>query len=129
MGETIIPKEWAQMIPLWKNFTENPVAVQFNHRALATSTAATVLALYLYAQRFPLSPRSKVLMNLVLGMTGVQASLGISTLLLYVPVELGVAHQSGSLVLLSLLILMLHSLRVPKSSIRQVTNVAKQALK
>jgi hypothetical protein len=37
--------------------------------------------------------------------------LGISTLLLYVPVSLGSAHQAGALTLMSLAVASLHSLR------------------
>eukprot|EP00613_Pedinella_sp_CCMP2098_P001609 CAMPEP_0171631544 /NCGR_PEP_ID=MMETSP0990-20121206/23734_1 /TAXON_ID=483369 /ORGANISM="non described non described, Strain CCMP2098" /LENGTH=435 /DNA_ID=CAMNT_0012201217 /DNA_START=89 /DNA_END=1396 /DNA_ORIENTATION=- len=45
------------------------------------------------------------------GMVVVQVCLGVSTLLLYVPVELAAAHQLGSLVLLSFSTLAAHSLR------------------
>ena len=38
-------------------------------------------------------------------------ALGISTLLLYVPVSLGSAHQAGALTLMSLAVASLHSLR------------------
>ena len=38
-------------------------------------------------------------------------ALGISTLLLYVPVSLGSAHQAGALTLMSLAVAALHSLR------------------
>jgi cytochrome c oxidase assembly protein subunit 15 len=36
MGNSIIPVEWADYKPLWKNFTENSIAVQFNHRVLVS---------------------------------------------------------------------------------------------
>jgi cytochrome c oxidase assembly protein subunit 15 len=42
-----------------------------------------------------------------------QITLGISTLLLVVPVPLGAAHQAGALVLLTMLILMNHEMRKP----------------
>jgi len=46
-------------------------------------------------------------------MVVVQASLGISTLLLYVPVSLATMHQAGSLALLSFSLWLLHTTRDP----------------
>ncbi|XP_062079044.1 cytochrome c oxidase assembly protein COX15-like [Humulus lupulus] len=46
-------------------------------------------------------------------MAGLQVTLGISTLLSYVPVSLGSAHQAGALTLMSLMILLIHTLRKP----------------
>ncbi|XP_057970295.1 cytochrome c oxidase assembly protein COX15 isoform X2 [Malania oleifera] len=43
----------------------------------------------------------------------VQVTLGISTLLSYVPVSLGTAHQAGALTLLTLMILLNHTVRRP----------------
>jgi cytochrome c oxidase assembly protein subunit 15 len=43
-----------------------------------------------------------------------QVTLGITTLLAYVPVHLAASHQSGSLVLLSLIIWLSHELKYLK---------------
>lgn len=44
-----------------------------------------------------------------------QVGLGISTLLLYVPTPLAATHQSGSLILLSVALWLIHELRrIPK---------------
>ena len=42
-----------------------------------------------------------------------QVTLGISTLLTYVPVSLGAAHQAGALTLFTVVLGLLHSLRRP----------------
>jgi len=34
MGERIVPSDMFAMEPVWKNFLDNPAAVQFNHRYL-----------------------------------------------------------------------------------------------
>lgn len=34
MGENFIPDDFLAKTPLWKNFLENPSAVQFEHRVL-----------------------------------------------------------------------------------------------
>lgn len=39
--------------------------------------------------------------------------LGIATLLLYVPVELGVLHQAGGVTVLTTLLYVLHTVRLP----------------
>lgn len=44
-------------------------------------------------------------------MAAVQVSLGIATLLNYVPVHLGALHQTGALVLFTLFLQALHSVR------------------
>ena len=46
-----------------------------------------------------------------------QVTLGISTLLSYVPVSLGTAHQAGALTLLSLMVLLNHTVRRPSMSL------------
>ena len=44
---------------------------------------------------------------------GVQVALGVTTLLTYVPVSLGSAHQANALALFSVALALLHSLRRP----------------
>ena len=48
----------------------------------------------------------------------IQAALGISALLLHVPVVLGVAHQAGAILLLSTAILLAHAFR--EDSVRTI---------
>ncbi|XP_075221377.1 heme A synthase COX15-like [Lycorma delicatula] len=51
-------------------------------------------------------------------MAWMQVGLGISTLLMYVPVSLAAAHQSGSLILLSLAVWLTHELKYVKRVIK-----------
>jgi len=44
-----------------------------------------------------------------------QVSLGITTLLMYVPVSLGSAHQAGALTLFSVVLALIHSVRSPRA--------------
>lgn len=53
-------------------------------------------------------------MNALLGVTALQVSLGISTLLYFVPTPLAAAHQAGSLTLLSMALWLVHTLRIIK---------------
>jgi hypothetical protein len=34
MGRSLVPEEYWEMVPKWRNFTENLATVQFNHRVL-----------------------------------------------------------------------------------------------
>lgn len=53
---------------------------------------------------------TRTALTAVTGMSLVQVGLGISTLLLYVPVPLAAVHQAGSLVLLTIITAAVHSL-------------------
>ena len=127
----LVPEAYWDLYPELgvRNFFENTAAVQFDHRALATATVAAVGGLWAAFRRAPLPPRSKTLLHLMLGMVGVQFSLGVSTLLLHVPVSLGSAHQAGALMLMTLGGALLHSLRVAPGVRRQLLAGAARAAK
>ena len=111
MDGRIVPEEIFRLQPMWKNFFENTATVQFDHRLLAASTLSSVSAVWLLTRGMPVPARSALLLNGLLGVTCMQVSLGIATLLNYVPVSLGSAHQAGALTLFSVAISLLHSLR------------------
>lgn len=119
MGEDFwIPPEAWEMEPKWRNFFENTALVQLDHRVLALSTAGLISATFLAARRGQvwrvLPAETRTALTATVGMAGAQVALGISTLLMYVPVPLAAAHQAGSLVLLSLLSWSVHSLKFLK---------------
>ncbi|KAG5444108.1 Cytochrome c oxidase assembly protein cox15 [Clonorchis sinensis] len=100
------------------NLLNNPTGVQFSHRILAYTTVACATALWATVMRTGLAttgPRIRTAAHLVLAAAVGQSTLGVMTLLYYVPVWLGVMHQGGSLVLLSSALWFTHCLRaVPK---------------
>ena len=105
--------ELTALTPAWRNLFENTATVQFDHRSLAYATSAAVGALAASAAAgpfaaLPLAPRAFV----VAGSAAVvgQVSLGVATLLAYVPIELAAAHQAGSLVLLTTMLGASHAL-------------------
>lgn len=90
----------------WRNMLENPSLVQLDHRILALTTFASVLALWAYSRRSPavkrLLPRNAQKgVHGVVGFASLQVALGLSTLLYLVPIPLASAHQAGSLFLLT----------------------------
>ncbi len=88
--------------PLWRNFFENTLTVQFTHRMVAY---ALWLAALLHAidvlralRRGPAVTHALTLAGLVT----IQAGLGILTLLQQVPIGLALAHQAGAVLVLAL---------------------------
>ncbi|XP_046552668.1 cytochrome c oxidase assembly protein COX15 homolog [Haliotis rubra] len=115
MADKWIPDDLVTIAPKWKNMFENPTTVQFNHRHLAESTVLAITGFWWVARKAPLSPRARTALNCLLGMAFIQASLGITTLLLYVPTHLAATHQSGSVTLLSFATWLAHEIkRMPK---------------
>jgi cytochrome c oxidase assembly protein subunit 15 len=78
---------------------------------LAVATLAAVLGFVFWAPRFRLSLGSQGIIGALAAMVLVQVGLGVSTLLLYVPVWLGALHQAGALILLTLALLTTQRLR------------------
>merc|ERR1712098_776267 len=109
-----IPEDILAFSPTLRNITENPTTVQFNHRILGTSTLAALLLTAARAQSLPLPPRIKTPAYLLALMGCLQVAMGITTLLLYVPVPVAAAHQSGALATLSLAMWLAHEMRLAK---------------
>ncbi len=106
MGVGLVPIEYGMMHPWWRDFFENPATAQFNHRVLAIVVLFATIAGYFRA-RMGAGKALKSRLNLVLAAIVIQVSLGITTLLLSVPVTMGVAHQAGALFVLTALTLSL----------------------
>merc|ERR1719365_10608 len=109
-----IPEDLLIFSPLLRNITENPTTVQFNHRILGTTTLAALLLVAGRAQSLPLPPHLRLTALALGGMGCLQVAMGITTLLLYVPVPVAAAHQSGALATLSLAMWLAHEMRLAK---------------
>jgi heme a synthase len=97
-------------LPLWRNFFENPLTVQFDHRMLAY--AIWLLALLHLLNVVRLSKSAPVLAGaagIVIAVT-VQAALGIWTLVDVVPLPLALLHQAMAMVTLTIVVI--HAARV-----------------
>lgn len=111
MGDQWLPPAGWMLQPGWRNLFENIATVQFDHRLLATLTLISVLWFWLYARKKPLPPTARIGIHALLAVAAAQVALGISTLLLHVPVALGVIHQGGALTLLTVMLFVSHQLR------------------
>lgn len=108
-----IPPEIFMVVPWYANFFENMATVQFDHRLIAWLLAFLVPWFWLRARRVALPAHTRLAIHLLLLMLAVQITLGISTLLLVVPVSLAAAHQAGALLLFSFSLWVSHELRNP----------------
>jgi cytochrome c oxidase assembly protein subunit 15 len=102
MDGYVVPPETFILKPWWRNFAYNIAAVQLAHRTIFWMLAVLV----------PLTwwrGRGTLQANVLLAAFAVQASLGISTLLLHVPLALAALHQAGAVLLFAAAIWNAHS--------------------
>ena len=94
--------------PLYKNFIEGKSGVQFVHRIIAYLVVISIGLIWFKSKKITLTAWQQKGINWLLLLVTVQFVLGVSTLVLHVPVWLGVAHQIGAFFLLSAMTFTLH---------------------
>ena len=105
MGGQIVPPGYSQLGGWWVNAFENPAAAQFHHRVLAIVCTLVALTLAWRVLRAPVSVLVRRGVVALGAVVTVQLLLGITTLLMAVPVALGALHQfTGVLALTAALI-------------------------
>ena len=111
MDGRLTPSGYAQLQPLWLNWFENIAAVQFDHRVLAVATVIAVFLLWGAGLRAELPKSSRGALHALLAAAVLQFALGVSTLVLVVPILLAAAHQAGAVLLLTAATVFRHTLR------------------
>lgn len=111
MSGYVVPPEILMMQPWWKNFFYNMATVQFDHRLGAWTLAVVVPWLFWRIRTSATDARTKRAAVLLFAMLAVQVTLGITTLLWFVPVPLAVLHQTGAVLLLAAALNANHALR------------------
>lgn len=111
MGDDWVAPGVMALEPAWRNFFENAATAQFDHRVLAITTLLAVLVFWYKARRAELPSRSRAAINALLHTVVLQVALGITTLLMAVPVLLGALHQAVAMLLFTVSLYVLHSLR------------------
>jgi cytochrome c oxidase assembly protein subunit 15 len=117
MGGRWIPEGILAMQPVWHNFFENVATVQFQHRLLAISLLILIPWFWFAAIKNNPTPRLKVGLHLMLLMIVAQVALGISTLLLNVPLSLAAAHQAGMVLLISVMLYVTHQIHQHRQAV------------
>lgn len=127
MGGQVFPADGLAMSPVWRNFIDNAAAVQFDHRWLGMSTGTVIAGTYWAARRggsrsvyAALHPAGRWALNAMLFAVLGQITLGITTLMTFVPVALGATHQAGSLSVLSTTLWLMHEVKRPRKLLRVV---------
>jgi cytochrome c oxidase assembly protein subunit 15 len=95
--------------PWWRNFFENPLTVQFDHRLVAYALVAVALLHAVDAVGALRGAERRGALALALAVT-LQATLGIATLLGQAPLALALAHQGMAMIVLTLAVL--HAQRI-----------------
>ena len=107
-GKFIHELVYTEQNPTYLNFVEGKSGVQFVHRTLAYVVVVFIIAIWYKTKNTMLTAWQTKGINGLVIMVGIQFFMGILTLLLAVPVWLGVLHQVAAFVLLSFMIFTLH---------------------
>jgi len=94
-----IPGALFALEPFMINFFEDVTTVQFEHRLLALATVTGVLVIWVWTRRAGMHRRARLAVNIMALTVLIQATLGIATLLLIVPLPLALLHQGGAVAL------------------------------
>jgi cytochrome c oxidase assembly protein subunit 15 len=88
--------------PLWRNFFENTLTVQFDHRMLAYAIWIAAL-IHAFNTVRSVTERTAVVGAVALAVAvTLQAALGIATLLMVVPLPLALLHQAMAMIVLTI---------------------------
>jgi cytochrome c oxidase assembly protein subunit 15 len=110
MGDSFIPAGLYDMNPAWLSAFENITTIQFNHRIFAYVIALLVVCFAIYAIKSKVTGKVRTGVYCMLFLLVVQISLGISTLIFYMPIAIAAAHQVGAVALLTATLFVSHSL-------------------
>jgi cytochrome c oxidase assembly protein subunit 15 len=102
MGAHWLPPGLLAKTPWYLNFFESHVTVQFTHRLLAYGLLVAVAFFWWGTRHLAMYRRFQRARIALVMMLGLQISLGIATLLLFVPVSIGTLHQMGALCLFTI---------------------------
>ncbi len=104
MGEGLVPVEYGERGVA--DAFENPASAQFHHRWLALATVIAIASLWRSARKANIGLAAHIMLICL----GAQFVLGLTTLLLYVPVWAGALHQLGAVLLLGASAHLLHQM-------------------
>ena len=113
MGEGFVPDGLLAIEPMWLNFLDNAITVQFDHRIGAYILFGLSLILMWRGRTQPARLRQATILFAVAVV--LQMMLGIITLILEVPVFWGTAHQGGGAIILLLMVYLMHLQRKKKA--------------
>jgi cytochrome c oxidase assembly protein subunit 15 len=104
MDGKLIPDGLNQLQPFWLNWLENTTSIQFNHRILAYILIILIPLFAFAVKNKGVTKNSQKASIAFMVMLAIQVTLGITTLLFFVPVTIAATHQAGAIILLSIAI-------------------------
>lgn len=107
-GQFIHDSVFIEQDSLFKNLVEGKSGVQFVHRTFAYIVVALLVFLVYKSKKFNVNSLQKKGLNTLLLFVFIQFILGILTLLLHVPMWLGLTHQLMAFLLLTAMTFVLH---------------------
>jgi cytochrome c oxidase assembly protein subunit 15 len=107
-GKFIHETVYIEQNPIYKNFIEGKSGVQFAHRILAYIVVILIFMIWYKSKKINITSTQSKGIKALLVIVTIQFLLGVLTILLQVPVWLGVAHQIGAFLLLSAMTFTLH---------------------
>ena len=110
MGNSFFPEELYSMTPVWLSAFEDLATIQFNHRIFAYFIVLLVSTFTFFALKSGPTGSAKRGILCMLAMMIIQVILGISTLVMNMPIALATAHQGGAILLLTASLFVTHSL-------------------
>ena len=111
MGGRLIPAQLLDLSPVFSNFFENQVTVQWMHRVIGTVLGVAVIVVALQTLNAELDRKSRRWAVTLLVTVLLQYLLGVLTLVNAVPVALGVSHQAMAMVLFGIWVMAVHHAR------------------
>ena len=114
MAGRLVPEGAFDLNPVYLNFFENIATVQFDHRILAISVLVLVGGFWWRAGGAALTRGQRRATLALAAVAVVQFGLGISTLVLVVPIPLAALHQAGAVTLLGVAVWLAHEFRPPR---------------
>ena len=106
-----MPAEIMMIDPWYRNFYNNMATVQFVHRLLAALLAVAITVFWWRTRRRDTAGGMRRAATLLLAMLTIQVMLGVTTLLLVVPLPLAAAHQAGAVLLFAAALNAAHAMR------------------
>ena len=101
MDGYVVPPGLFALEPIWRNFTDNLILVQFQHRMVAYALFVVAVLQAVYAIVCVRDARFTRRTAHFAGLVLVQAALGITTLLLVVPLWAALLHQAFAMLVLA----------------------------
>ena len=111
MAGQVVPPGYGQLDGFFKDAFENPASAQFHHRVLAILTVFVAVGLWLRVSAADAPARVVRAQRNVALIAATQVCLGITTLLLVVPVAVAALHQLVAVALLGATVLAAHAAR------------------